>query len=335
MNAPATTVPATVEGHVERMPAQPRREQVAVESAIAVLDTAMFEHLTRIAKVMAASSLVPAHLNAVRKVGGQDVVIEEREAISNCLLVVNQAVAWRINPFAVAQHTFVHKGKLGYEGKLIAAIINKHPSLVKRLTYDYEGTGEKRKVTVSGRIAGDNVDRSVAGDVATWKTTGSNSPWSNVGQHDQMLAYRGAREWARRYLPEVVLGVWSDDEVADFSVTDRAIRTEAPPRGAAALKDKLGAKAQDADTIPAGSNTVDGGNRNDTVVAADDALQPTAKPLGNMDQRDHVVATFASCADAEVLDLARDAARAFEWTVPDLAVIEEAYNKRKAELQAA
>ena len=27
-----------------------------------------------------------------------------------------------------------------------------------------------------------------------------------------MLAYRGARQWARRHMPEVLLGIYTDDE---------------------------------------------------------------------------------------------------------------------------
>jgi hypothetical protein len=45
------------------------------------------------------------------------------QIMANCFLVVNQAVRWNMDPFAVAQCVSVVHGKLCYEGKLIAAII--------------------------------------------------------------------------------------------------------------------------------------------------------------------------------------------------------------------
>ena len=67
------------------------------------LDQAM-----RLADMMAKNSLVPEHL---------------RQSPGNCLLVIEVALRWEMSPYAVAQYTFVHKGKLGYEGKLVAAAI--------------------------------------------------------------------------------------------------------------------------------------------------------------------------------------------------------------------
>jgi len=213
-----------------------RPERIVVESKIPVLDTAMFDHMTRIAKLMASSSLVPQHLNTN---------MPEGEAIANCFLVTNQAVRWNMDPFAVAQHTYVYKGKLGYEGKLIAAVINTHPSIIKRLNYKYEGAvgTANRKVTVTARLSSDDEDRSISGTVAEWKT--GNDQWT--GDADQILSYRGAREWARRHLPEAILGVYGDDELERFTTSGARLPGEQaaqPQRGASGLKAALGAGAE-------------------------------------------------------------------------------------------
>ena len=72
-------------------------------------------------------------------------------------------------------------------------------------------------VTVSGTLAGEKEPRTVRGTVSQWQTAGNGSPWANPQDHDRQLAYRGAREWARRHAPGVVLGVITDDEAKDFA----------------------------------------------------------------------------------------------------------------------
>lgn len=331
---------------VERLP---RREQIVVESAIPVLDTAMFDHMQRIAKAMASTSLVPAHLNSVRKEGGQEVEISKEEAVANCFMVANQAVRWRMDPFAVAQHVFTTKGRLGYEGKLIAAIINSHPLLEKRLTYTYEGAGEARKVTVSARIKGDDQDRTISGTVKDWKTTHSGSPWSNANQHDQMLSYRGAREWARRWMPEAVLGVWGDDEIAQFDATDARIAAEgngnpgAEPaaRGAAGLKAALqanAASATDADIVQPGEpKPADSAGVQPAAAEAPKApvleKGEGGKFKGTLELHQKYLDKFKACNDLEMLGIFKDESRTqYEWTPTDAKTLDEAYAARVQEL---
>lgn len=296
-----------------------RDRRTIVESAVAVFDTAMFDHMTRLAKLMASSSLVPAHLNAVRKEGGTQVAIEEAEAVANCFLVVNQAMSWKMNPFAVAQHTYVNEGKLGFEGKLIAAAINSNPAVVKRLNYVYSGEGMKRKVVVSAQLSSDEEPRTVEGTVEQWLTKTKagqvNAMW--VKQPDQQLCYRGAREWARRWFPEVIVGVFGDDEL-DFERGDTITTLKHGPSG---LKSHLGAGEKKVDDV------VDA----EVVPPADEAAAstPSGKVPGSLEARINAIQTFASSSDIDVLEVALDAAQQFEWTPADLQVVTDAYNARK------
>jgi hypothetical protein len=177
----------------------PPRSSVAFDADDPValyMDGGVFEQLQRVAKLMAASALVPEHL---------------RGKVADCSLVAAQAFRWRTDPFAVAQHTFVLKGKLGYEGKLIAAVVNSHKSTERRLSYTYSGDGKTRSVVVSGRIRGEDKDRTVEGNVDRWAT--DNEQWRK--DPDQMLAYRGARQWARRHMPEAMIGIQAEEEVRE------------------------------------------------------------------------------------------------------------------------
>lgn len=157
-----------------------------------------------LAGIMATASLVPTHLQG--KAG-------------DCLLVVMQAQRWGMDALSVAQCTSVVKGKLCYEGKLVAAVLYAMGAVEGRLKYDYTGQGDNRKITVTGRISGENDDVSIEGTVARWQTDNSN--WKK--QPDDMLAYRGTRQWARRYAPESLLGVNTPDEIEEIDITPGAI----------------------------------------------------------------------------------------------------------------
>ena len=224
----------------------PRAVSVDFNDPVAVyLDSDIFGQLQRVAKLMSSASLAPAHLRGEGKLG-------------DCFLVAAQAFRWRMDPFAVAQHTYVLSGKLGYEGKLIAAIVNASGKLQGSLDYRYSGAGDQRSVTVSGKLVGDAEPREVIGTVAGWKT--SNEQWKKNA--DQMLAYRGAREWARRYMPEAILGIHADDDLAGSAPTSVTMRDITPPPASTplaavtqAMDALLDATEQEADnTAPAASD---------------------------------------------------------------------------------
>ncbi len=171
------------------------------DSAALFMQTSLFDQVQRAAMLLSRSNLVPPHLRGDDKV-------------ADCFLVIEQAMRWRMSPFAVAQSTYVLSGKLGYEGKLIAAVVNASPRLWKSLNYKYSGVGDDRKVVVSGTLTGETAPREIDGTVKQWAMD-RNPKWKDMP--DQMLAYRGAREWARRHLPEVMLGVYADDELEQIA----------------------------------------------------------------------------------------------------------------------
>jgi len=223
--------------NVTTLPAAPRTVAVDFNDPVAVyLDSQIFGQLQRVANLMSSASLVPVHLRGPQKLG-------------DCFLVAAQAFRWGMDPFAVAQATYVVSGKLGYEGKLIAAIVNASGKLAGSLSYDYSGHGDDRKVVVSGKLRGEDKAREIDGTVAGWKT--NNEQWKK--NPDQMLAYRGAREWARRYMPEAVLGIQADEEVtAPSHVTMHDVTHSASPAatiaGALASLDEPTADAAAAET---------------------------------------------------------------------------------------
>jgi len=151
-----------------------------------------------LAKMMSESALVPQAL---------------QKKPADCLLVIEQSMRWGMSPFAVAQCASVIHGKLMYEGKLVAAVVNAHGLLQQRLNYTYEGEGDNRVVKVAGLLKGETEPRVVPVALKDVRTT--NEHWKK--QPDQQLAYAGARIWARRHMPELMLGVYTPEEEIEDS----------------------------------------------------------------------------------------------------------------------
>ena len=199
-------------------------EPIIVRDDVALFDTGKFEHMWRIANTMAAMSLMPDHLKGHP---------------ADCVMVVEQARTWQMSPTAVGSKTFVVGGKLAYEGQLVAAVVNTRAGIDGRLKYRYEGTFDRakqdastRKIFVSGKFKGDAEAVEIA---VEWKdgfamSKGARDKW--LSQPDQQLAYFGARVWARRHCPEVLLGVYTPEELEaerDHQGADNA-RDVTPPR---------------------------------------------------------------------------------------------------------
>jgi hypothetical protein len=178
----------------------------------------------RLAHFMATARMIPPHL---------------QKSPADCLLVIRQAIRWHMDPFAVAQECSSIQGKVMYGGKLVAAVINTHANLKEHLSYRYHGKGDARAVTVSGHIDGEDQPRTIRVALKDAKTT--NKVWQT--QPDQQLAYHGARVWARRHAPELMLGVYSPEEFPQPAPKTEAIAkpdptTLSPEAGPPAPPDK-------------------------------------------------------------------------------------------------
>lgn len=196
---------------------QPQRRQIIVqEAAVPLFDTGKFDHMGRIAKVMANMSLIPDHLR------GNDADV----TFANCFMVVNQAHIWGMDPFAVAQSMFVVHGKLGYEGKLIAAMIEAKTGYPLDYQWNDATPGtDAYGIRVTGVRPSDGEIKTIEGTVGGWKTFEKSGAVKGAWIGDQstmQLAYRGARTWARLYAPALMLGVYTPEELEEMHGEFRA-----------------------------------------------------------------------------------------------------------------
>ncbi|EMK0103785.1 recombinase RecT [Klebsiella pneumoniae] len=201
-----------------------------VGTAAAIFSPEGMDRLVRFATLMADSkATVPAHL------AGKP---------ADCLAVTMQAAQWGMNPFAVAQKTHVVNGTLGYEAQLVNAVVSSSNLLATRLNYKWDGdwskvSGKTDKspsltVTVWATLKGESEPRTLTISMA--QAGVRNSPlWEQDPR--QQLAYLCVKRWARLHAPDVLLGVYTPDELQ--KAQPRVERDITPPASTAAGMNQL------------------------------------------------------------------------------------------------
>lgn len=201
-----------------------------VGTAAAIFSPEGMDRLVRFANLMADSkATVPAHL------AGKP---------ADCLAVTMQAAQWGMNPFAVAQKTHVVNGTLGYEAQLVNAVVSSSNLLATRLNYKWDGdwskvSGKTDKspsltVTVWATLKGESEPRTLTISMA--QAGVRNSPlWEQDPR--QQLAYLCVKRWARLHAPDVLLGVYTPDELQETA--PRVERDITPPASTAAGMNQL------------------------------------------------------------------------------------------------
>jgi RecT family len=232
-----------------------------------LFDMSVFEAMDRMADIMASGSVsVPGHLRGKK---------------ADCFAICMQAAQWGMNPFAVAQKTHVSKsGQLGYEAQLINAVVCNLAPIQGRPDYEFIGDWSKVLGKVEERKGQQKQDGTEGGKyyVATYTKAdedglgviirctlrGEAKPreatvmmaqcyprFSTQWATDpaQQICYVSIRKWARRFTPDVLLGVYSGEELdAHLSVRDMGRAEEvsrpAPPASRSeAVRTKLTARS--------------------------------------------------------------------------------------------
>ncbi|MFC0047765.1 RecT family recombinase [Rheinheimera tilapiae] len=226
---------------------QPMADQMMVQShtTMLLMNPVAMEQIYRFSEMMASGkTAVPAHL---------------RGNVADCMAITMQAMQWKLNPFAVMQKTHVINGVLGYEAQLVAAVINSSGVVVDRFHFEWFGpwqnvvgkftikTGDKGEYRVPGwkladeagcgvrvwaTIRGESEPRLLELLLAQARTRNS-TLWADDPK--QQLAYLAQKRWARLYAPDVILGVYSPDELQERDIEPRDINP-APESAATAAQ---------------------------------------------------------------------------------------------------
>ena len=176
-----------------------------------VLDPAAMQNMVAFADFMCKAVItVPKHLQGNS---------------GDCLAVTMQAMQWGMNPFAVAQKTHLVGGNLGYEAQLVNAVIIARAPIIGRPNYDWYGDWSKVDGKVSKAhdvgvrvwvtIKGESDPRLLDISMAQVGSVRNSPNWANDPK--QQIAYLAIKKFARLHFPDVILGVYTDDELLDHA----------------------------------------------------------------------------------------------------------------------
>lgn len=187
-------------------PQEPLALSVAVPTAVSMWnDLKMMNNTFRMAKMLAASALVPDAY---------------RNSPENCVVAIDIANRMGISPLMVMQSLYVVKGKPSWSGSFCAAAIN---GCGRFSTLEFEYVGEEGKpswgcyatavrLSTGKRCYSDIITIQMANSEGWINKPGSK--WRTMPR--QMMMYRAAAFFARAHCSDILLGYKTVEETQDI-----------------------------------------------------------------------------------------------------------------------
>ena len=253
------------------------------------LAPAHFEHSQRVAKMFAASELVPPHL---------------RGKMADCLIAYAIAKRTREEPLVVLQNIYFVSGRAGWSATYMIAKANRSGVFARRINWRVEGEGKNLRVTAVATLAdsGEPVEATASMSMAEAEGWTKNPKYRTMP--DQMLRYRSATMLIRLFAPEVMMGLPVADEI-DYQQArgpSGAIDITPPPASSPlaavtqAMDALLDATEQEADnTAPAASDA-------DSPAAASSDAPTGALPQELVERARAIVAAIRKAQTVKDID---------------------------------
>ena len=176
-------------------------ELQTIEPAQLIADTQRMETIYKFAEMMATCGpTVPKHLQG---------------SPGDCMAIIMQSMQWGMSPHSVALKTHLVNGTLGYESQLVNAVISSSRAIKGRFKYETQGEGTDGVGVRCGAVI--NGEEEITWGQWIFKKDQSvqNSPlWKT--DPVQQLSYLAVKRWARLYTPDVILGVYTPDELREI-----------------------------------------------------------------------------------------------------------------------
>jgi len=193
-----------------------------------------FEDAQRIAKALASSTLIPPQFQG-------------QQGFANCLVALEIANRMRMSPFQVMQNLHIIHGRPSWSSQFIIGLIN-GCGRFSPLRYDISGKGDTlacaavaTEIATGDELRGPEVTMAMAKREG-WATK-SGSKWATMPE--LMIRYRAAAFWGRLFIPELLVGIHTQEEVMDVEPVSVS---EAPATSVADLNAKLQPETPEAAT---------------------------------------------------------------------------------------
>lgn len=168
-----------------------------------VFAPAQFEHAQRIAKLLSSSDLVPN---------------QYKGNIANTMVALEMAHRMNASPLMVMQNLHIIHGRPSWGSSFIIASLN---SCGRFGTLRFESTPTSCKAVTTDKQSGTILE----GPTVTMEMAKAEgwldkpgSKWKTMPE--LMLKYRAAAFFGRLYAPEIMMGLYSADEVVDIAANN-------------------------------------------------------------------------------------------------------------------
>jgi len=157
-----------------------------------------------------------------------------RGSPGDCLMICSRAMRWGMDPYFVAEKSYLmvnqrtNESRVAWESQLIHAVIEALAPLKGRLRHRYEGEGDDTICIVWGTFKGEDTPHEYTSvplgkrvkDIGrSEKGNFRGSPlW--LQKPRVQLFYDACRDWARINCPDVLAGVYTQDELVDMEPVD-------------------------------------------------------------------------------------------------------------------
>ena len=178
---------------------------------IGVFDSmANFEDAQRIANMLSKSDLVP---------------VAYKNNIPNTMIALEMSNRIGISPFMVMQNLDIIQGKPSWRSSFIIAALNTSGRF-KNIRFIFEGN-DKNSNEYGCRCVAENTNGdSLIGPIVDWKMVKAEGWLEKKGSKWQtmpelMFQYRAAAFFGRLYAPDVLNGMYSNEEIKDSGTIDQ------------------------------------------------------------------------------------------------------------------
>ena len=201
-----------------------RASEIAISGDAGGLDVRDYAQLFEVAKFMSlAKAAIPKFLQGNPW---------------DCLAIILRAREWRMSPYAVAGMAYLTEGQRGeqtiaYMSQLVHAVIEARAPIKGRLEHRYEGEGDDRVCIVSAVLHSGKVIEHASAPLGVRRPKSKQGTDKHGNKYtyvpgsplwltkpDVQQFYDTSRDFARIYFPDVLMGVYSDDEMKEVGYTD-------------------------------------------------------------------------------------------------------------------
>ena len=187
-----------------------------------------FDEAQRYAKALASSTLIPPQFQG-------------QQGFANCLVALNISRRMGMDPLMVMQNLHIIHGRPSWSSQFIIGLINGCGRFTP-LRYEITGKGDTLACTAVAtehatgqELRGPEVTMAMAKREG-WATK-SGSKWATMPE--LMIRYRAAAFWGRLYIPELLVGIQTQEEVLDVESVTVTQAEPAPATAVEQLNEKI------------------------------------------------------------------------------------------------